>query len=756
MHVTLGKHTCPFTPWRPADGRIFARFSYDTETTDIDDDRPYLTPTYVLGAACDGQRGVFLSRDNLLEFFQAHQDVPFIAHNAAFDLRVTDALVRPRLDLYRRVESGLVWDTMILKRLLSLATVGHTARGEASLADCARVHLGMNLVKDQQDSQGKTVRTSFGQFLGKPPSAIPTQYLIYLAQDALATWHLFQELHRLIQQVLRTSQQVFGYVDESWLRDVIRRFGPLTHHTQLKASIVMDVLRANGIGIEQTRRTEKARQVQLLLDLSKERMRRKGYLVDAEGSAKALQSILSELKRNNPDLVLKRTESGERWSTAEEDLTALAAADSFFADYAAYRTAEKLLSTYLRKMGRSRLHARFGYLLQSGRTYCSGGFNLQNLPREKTQQQAAATIRGCFVPGEDNVFIDSDFSQIELVVLAHVLEKQLGFRSILAQLVNRGQDVHRLIASRMLGKEPNAVTKEERNSVKPVSFGRPGGMSIEGLRRVAKNGYGLDLTNEQVQERIAAYHRLCPELDDFLRDEVDGGRVLAEALHLTPRQYHEALGRYYNPHDPEGHRPQSWLGHMLLKVLRDREPVTRSGQGRAYEEAEIDFFWDKAQELASRLKLKPDVLRKLQGRQPDRLLADEVRSWAGRRAVFTVTGRLRAQTTFCSSRNTLFQGAAADGAILALWKVWRAGYKLVDFVHDQLVVESPADDKVHARVTHIEQLMKEGMLEVVPGMLVKVETVITRSLHKADLDPRYILNPENKEADTHAICYTAA
>ncbi len=117
----------------------------------------------------------------------------------------------------------------------------------------------------------------------------------------------------------------------------------------------------------------------------------------------------------------------------------------------------------------------------------------------------------------------------------------------------------------------------------------------------------------------------------------------------------------------------------------------------------------------------------------------------GRRPVFTLTGRLRAHTTFCSSRNTLFQGAAADGAILALWNVWRAGYMLVDFVHDQLVVESPGDDQVLDRVAHIESLMKQGMAQVVPGMLVNVETAITRSLHKGDLDPRYISTPNTKE-----------
>jgi hypothetical protein len=86
----------------------------------------------------------------------------------------------------------------------------------------------------------------------------------------------------------------------------------------------------------------------------------------------------------------------------------------------------------------------------------------------------------------------------------------------------------------------------------------------------------------------------------------------------------------------------------------------------------------------------------------------------------------------------VFQGAAADGAILGLWLVWRAGHRLVDFVHDQVVVEAPADEQVPQRIAEIEKLMRRGMLMVVPGMNVKVETVVTRSLNKADLDPRYL------------------
>src|SRR5262249_53505634 len=151
----------------------------------------------------------------------------------------------------------------------SLATAGHSARSECSLAGCAQEYLGVTLKKGQTDEQGQKVRTGFGQFLGKPPATIPDQYLDYLGQDALATWHLFDRLHQRVTDVLRNSTRVWGFVNDApdrawggfsdrWLREVIDRFGPLTHHVQLRASIVMDALTANGVGVDRAHREEKA------------------------------------------------------------------------------------------------------------------------------------------------------------------------------------------------------------------------------------------------------------------------------------------------------------------------------------------------------------------------------------------------------------------------------------------------------------------------------------------------------------------
>jgi len=78
------------------------------------------------------------------------------------------------------------------------------------------------------------------------------------------------------------------------------------------------------------------------------------------------------------------------------------------------------------------------------------------------------------------------------------------------------------------------------------------------------------------------------------------------------------------------------------------------------------------------------------------------------------------------------QGLAADGAIYALWLLMRAGYTIVNFIHDEVIIEIPEDENLPAKIVDIERLMIQGMQKVVPGANVRVETSVRRSFSKAD------------------------
>lgn len=133
MKVTVADTAIPFRPWRLEDGRVFkGHFAFDSETTLIDDQRPWLTPAYVIGAACDLKRGFFVRREHVGEFLAAHEGLRIVMHRAPFDLAVLHQLA-PQFDIYRWIDDGHVWDTQLLHRLYSLGIEGHVSSGKGAV-----------------------------------------------------------------------------------------------------------------------------------------------------------------------------------------------------------------------------------------------------------------------------------------------------------------------------------------------------------------------------------------------------------------------------------------------------------------------------------------------------------------------------------------------------------------------------------------------------------------------------------------------
>ncbi|MAV64732.1 MAG: hypothetical protein CMG00_06030 [Candidatus Marinimicrobia bacterium] len=92
--------------------------------------------------------------------------------------------------------------------------------------------------------------------------------------------------------------------------------------------------------------------------------------------------------------------------------------------------------------------------------------------------------------------------------------------------------------------------------------------------------------------------------------------------------------------------------------------------------------------------------------------------------VWTRSGRLRANTTFCAEKNTPFQGMAADGAKVALWNLTKAGFTIVGFVHDEIICEVPLNE-VEFKKKQMEKIMIDSMQIVVPDVKIAVESTIS-------------------------------
>ena len=549
----LGDYACPFEEWTPRCGRVFeALYAIDTETLMIDEANPQVVPPLVVATACDGRQGVFLAREMVGPFFEAHDGLSLIAHNAAFDLKVLQQVVGDQRDLY---SSGQRWPGLGYPGTEATAVAGDRGAHRAGRVVAGRLRPGPSRARSPQGAPAMSGETMCGP--ASAGSSAGRSHEIPAGLSGLRRTRPAGDLASLLgaespdQRRSAALAAGLGVRGRRLVEGAIRRFGPLTHHIQLKASILMDALRSNGIAIDATRWEEKLEQVRAVRETKPGAVAAARLSRGRAGSGKAMQSILAQFQREHPAIELKRTPSGEKFSTAEEDLAELAGEDDFFREYVEVPVGREAGGDIPRRrwVGLASTPASVTCWRRAARIAAAASI-CRTCPAESDESEAARTIRGCFVPGEDHVFIDSDYSQIELVVLAYALEHQFGHPPHLAGVINSGQDVHKLIAASVLGKPADEVTKEERSSVKPISFGRPGGMGPERLRQIAKAGYGIELTMEEVEDRIRAYQRLCPELEGFLEDEVEPGLVIAAALGLTPASYGECDGEVLRPRGP--------------------------------------------------------------------------------------------------------------------------------------------------------------------------------------------------------------
>ncbi len=143
-----------------------------------------------------------------------------------------------------------------------------------------------------------------------------------------------------------------------------------------------------------------------------------------------------------------------------------------------YREVEKLRSTYGESLLHSvaddgRIHATFNQTVARTGRLSSENPNLHNIP---VRSEMGRVFRTAFVPAEGFEFLVADYNQIELRCIAH-LANDPG----LIEAFTAGTDVHRAVAARVFGIEPDAVDYEQRSRAKMVSYGLAYGMEAYGL-----------------------------------------------------------------------------------------------------------------------------------------------------------------------------------------------------------------------------------------------------------------------------------
>ena len=206
----------------------------------------------------------------------------------------------------------------------------------------------------------------------------------------------------------------------------------------------------------------------------------------------------------------KKTKTG--WSTNADVLEKLRWEHPIVADVLQYRQYAKLKSTYADGLAvfihedDHRIHGKFNQTVTATGRISSTEPNLQNIP---ARVELGRLIRKVFVPEEGYVFVDADYSQIELRVLAHC-----SGDAALIEAYREAKDIHRITASQVFHTPFDEVTDLQRRNAKAVNFGIVYGISSFGLSQ------DLSITRKEAAEYIDRYFESYPGIKKFLDDAV--------------------------------------------------------------------------------------------------------------------------------------------------------------------------------------------------------------------------------------------
>jgi DNA polymerase-1 len=201
----------------------------------------------------------------------------------------------------------------------------------------------------------------------------------------------------------------------------------------------------------------------------------------------------------------KKTKTG--YSTAADVLERLASDYPIVSEILEYRQLTKLKSTYADGLALciapdGRIHSTFNQTITATGRISSTEPNLQNIP---IRMELGRLIRKVFVPKDGYVFIDADYSQIELRVLAHMS----GDQNLIAAY-QHAEDIHRITASQVFHTPLEEVTDLQRRNAKAVNFGIVYGISSFGLSQ------DLSITRKEAEGYIASYFETYPGIKTFL------------------------------------------------------------------------------------------------------------------------------------------------------------------------------------------------------------------------------------------------
>ncbi len=341
----------------------------------------------------------------------------------------------------------------------------------------------------------------------------------------------FPHLARKVQVLMETEAPMLAKLEENQQSDLLCEM-------ELPLANVLAKMEIAGIKVQvETLKAMQAENEVLIEQLTKEIYELAGQEFNIN-SPKQLGTILFE-DMGLPLEYTKKTKTG--YSTAVDVLERLAPIAPVVSKILDYRQITKLQSTYVIGLQDAiledgKIHTRYVQdLTQTGRL-SSTDPNLQNIP---VRLEQGRLIRKAFVPSlENSVLLASDYSQIELRVLAHISQDQH-----LIEAFQQGADIHTSTAMRVFGIEKaEDVTANDRRNAKAVNFGVVYGISDFGLSN------NLGISRKEAKNYIDTYFERFPGIKNYMetivREARDKGYV--ETLYKRRRELPDINSRNFN------------------------------------------------------------------------------------------------------------------------------------------------------------------------------------------------------------------
>ena len=285
--------------------------------------------------------------------------------------------------------------------------------------------------------------------------------------------------------------------------------GDLYKNIEMPLVSTLYEMEERGIGINREELHKYSKELEVLIKNYEEEI----YKIAGEefniNSPKQLGVILFEKLRLPYG---KKTKTG--YSTSADVLERIRLEDPIVEKVLNYRQVAKLKSTYTDGleayiMEDGRIHCKFNQLVTATGRLSSTEPNLQNIP---IRMELGKKIRKAFIPKEGYVFVDADYSQIELRIMAH-----LSGDEELIKAYQSEEDIHRITASHVFKVPLDEVTDAQRRNAKAVNFGIIYGISSFGL------GENLGISRKDAEKYINDYFKAYPKVKTYLDSLVEKG-----------------------------------------------------------------------------------------------------------------------------------------------------------------------------------------------------------------------------------------